>query len=56
MPCIRTGTPAFEEQAIRYLADGKTALIAIGAAHIVGEDGLAQRLAWDGFTVEEIGR
>ena len=45
----------FEEQAIRYLADGKTALIAIGAAHIVGEDGLAQRLARDGFTVEEIG-
>ena len=35
---------------------GRKALIAIGAFHIVGEDGLAARLTRAGFLVEEIGR
>ena len=46
----------FEEQAVAYLASGKTALMAIGAFHILGENGLAQKLARAGYHVEEIGR
>ena len=46
----------FEEQAIRYLAEGKTVLFAVGAAHVVGDGALADRLMKDGYTVEEIGR
>ena len=37
-------------------ASGKTALMAIGAFHILGENGLAQKLARAGYHVEEIGR
>ncbi len=46
----------FEAQAVAYLQSGETALIAIGAAHILGEDGLAARLARAGYQVTEIGR
>ena len=46
----------FEVQAVAYLQSGETALIAIGAAHILGEDGLAARLARAGYQVTEIGR
>lgn len=47
---------AFEEDAIRYLSGGRRVLFAVGAAHIVGEDGLAQRLERAGYTVTEIGK
>ena len=46
----------FEAQAVAYLQSGETVLIAIGAAHILGEDGLAARLARAGYQVTEIGR
>ena len=46
----------FEAQAIQYLQSGETALIAIGAFHILGSDGLAERLARAGYEVNEIGR
>lgn len=46
----------FEEKAIAYLQSGKTVLFAVGAAHIVGEGALADRLAQAGYTVQEIGR
>ena len=46
----------FFENAKRYLAEGKKALIAVGAAHIVGEGGVADLLARAGYTVTEIGR
>lgn len=46
----------FERQAKDYLASGQTVLFAVGAGHVVGEDGLAERLAQAGFTVTEIGR
>ena len=53
---IDSRNDGFEEQALAYLNSGKTALIAIGAFHIVGENGLAAKLARAGYTVEEIGR
>ena len=53
---IDSRNDGFEEQAIAYLNSGKTALIAIGAFHIIGENGLAEKLARLGYTVEEIGR
>ena len=53
---IYSRNDGFEEQAKEYLKNGTTALIAIGAFHIVGEDGLAARLTRAGFLVEEIGR
>ncbi len=53
---IDSRNDGFEEQALAYLNSGKTALIAIGAFHIVGENGLAEKLARAGYTVEEIGR
>lgn len=46
----------FFEDAKQYLAEGKKALIAVGAAHIVGEGGVADLLAKAGYTVTEIGR
>ncbi len=53
---IDSRNDGFEEQALTYLNSGKTALIAVGAFHIIGENGLAEKLARAGFTVEEIGR
>ena len=53
---IDSRNDGFEEQAVMYLNSGKTALIAIGAFHIIGENGLAEKLARAGYTVEEIGR
>ncbi len=53
---IDSRNDGFEEQALMYLNSGKTALIAVGAFHIVGENGLAEKLARLGCTVEEIGR
>ncbi len=53
---IDSRNDGFEKQALEYLNSGKTALIAIGAFHIIGENGLAEKLARAGFTVEEIGR
>lgn len=47
---------AFEEKAIEYLQSGKKVLFAVGAAHIVGENGLADRLEKAGYQVTEIGR
>lgn len=46
----------FEVLARGYLDRGEKALIAIGAGHIVGQDGLAARLSRAGYTVTEIGR
>ena len=53
---IYSRNEGFEEQAKEYLRNGTVAMIAIGAFHIVGQDGLAARLARAGYTVEEIGR
>ena len=53
---IDSRNDGFEEQALAYLNSGKTALIAVGAFHIIGENGLAEKLARLGYTVEEIGR
>ena len=53
---IDSRNDGFEAQAIAYMNSGKTALIAIGAFHIIGENGLAEKLARAGYTVEEIGR
>lgn len=46
----------FEQKAIEYLENGDKVLFAVGAAHIVGEGALADRLEKAGYTVEEIGR
>lgn len=43
---------AFLEDAVRLLKSGDTAMIAIGAAHIFGERGLAARLRALGYAVE----
>ena len=53
---IDSRNDGFEEQALAYLNSGKMALIAVGAFHIIGENGLAEKLARAGYTVEEIGR
>ena len=42
----------FEKKALEYLQQGQRALIAIGAFHILGEEGLANRLARAGYRVE----
>ncbi|MBR1585060.1 MAG: TraB/GumN family protein [Clostridia bacterium] len=47
---------AFTLQAVDYLQSGQTALIAVGAAHVVGEGGIVDRLAKAGYSVQEIGR
>lgn len=47
---------AFFEDAVNYLASGEKVMIAIGAAHIVGETGIASRLAEAGYTVTDISR
>lgn len=46
----------FEQKAKEYLASGEKVLFAVGAAHIVGEGALAERLANAGYEVKEIGR
>jgi len=46
----------FEQKAKEYLASGEKVLFAVGAAHIVGDNALADRLAKAGYTVKEIGR
>jgi len=46
----------FQQKAVQYLQSGDTVLFAVGAAHIVGEDALAERLAQAGYAVKEIGR
>ena len=51
---VRNG--GFEEKAKEYLQNGDCALIAIGAGHILGKDGLAQRLSEQGYTVERMGK
>lgn len=53
---IEDRNQGFEEQAAACLKSGETVLIAIGAFHILGEDGLAARLARAGYEVQEIGR
>jgi len=53
---LHTRDDAFEQKAISYLKGEETVLFAVGAAHIVGEDALAERLAKAGYTVTEIGR
>lgn len=47
---------AFTEKAIEYLEKGDKVLIAIGAAHIVSDGAIVDRLMDAGYTVEEIGR
>ena len=47
---------AFEAKAKEYLQSGKTVLFAVGAAHIVGENGLVDRLEKASYQVTEIGR
>ncbi|MBQ9263723.1 MAG: TraB/GumN family protein [Clostridia bacterium] len=44
----------FERQAIEYLQSGRTALLAVGAAHVIGENALADRLQKAGYTIEQI--
>lgn len=46
----------FLNDAIGYLERGEKVLIAIGTAHIIGETGIAQRLAEAGYTVTDISR
>ena len=46
----------FLEDAVRLIKEDKTTMIAIGAAHIVGENGLAARLSALGYTVEVVMR
>lgn len=46
----------FEKKVKEYLKNGDKVFFAVGAAHIVGEGALADRLAQDGYTVREIGR
>lgn len=53
---IDSRNDGFEQQALAYLNSGKTALIAIGAFHIVGENGLVEKLTRAGCHTEEIGR
>lgn len=45
-----------EEKAVRYLENGDRVLFAVGIAHIIGENALAERLEGRGYTVREIGR
>lgn len=45
---------AFARQAEDFLQGGKTALMAVGSAHVLGEGGLADRLARKGYLVEKI--
>ena len=52
---ILSRNDGFERQAKEYLEKGEKALIAIGAFHIIGPDGLAQRLARAGYIVERVG-
>ena len=44
----------FAQRVTEYLAKGRTALVAVGAAHLLGQDGLAQRLADAGYRVERL--
>lgn len=44
----------FVEQAKTFLNDGTVAFIAIGAAHILADDGLVNVLASEGYTVEQL--
>ena len=53
---ISTRNEEFEKLALQYLQNGDKALIAIGAGHILGPDGLAQRLARAGYFVEIVGQ
>ncbi len=39
-----------------YLREGRTALIAVGAAHVIGAGGLKDQFTAAGYTVTEIGR
>lgn len=49
-----TRDKGFFEDAVDYLANGEKVLIAIGAAHIVGETGLVNTLTQAGYTVTRI--
>jgi len=40
------------ETAAEYLESGDTVFFAVGAAHLLGEGGLAELLRWAGYTVE----
>ena len=53
---IHSRNDGFEERALKYLNSGETALIAVGAFHIIGKNGLAEKLARAGCTVEKIAR
>ncbi len=44
----------FLEKAVEYLKNGNCALIAVGAFHIVGPEGLAAQLAKAGYHVERV--
>ncbi len=47
---------AFAQQAEECLQSGQTVLFAVGAAHIVGQNGVVDRLAQAGYHIEEIGK
>lgn len=42
------------DKAVEYLQSGKTVFYAVGAAHMMGETGLVNRLTQEGYTVERI--
>lgn len=42
------------DKAVEYLESGKTVFYAVGAAHMMGETGLVNRLTEEGYTVERI--
>jgi uncharacterized protein YbaP (TraB family) len=39
---------------IKMLDQGETALVVVGAAHLVGEDGLIELLRRRGYTIEQL--
>ena len=45
---------AWSEQLVRILGEGRKPLVAVGAAHLVGPDGLAALLEKRGFSLERI--
>lgn len=47
---------AFTLQAQAFLEKGEKVFFAVGAAHVAGENGIADQLQAMGYTVEEIGR
>ena len=49
---LRQRDDRFEERAVRYLSEDKTTVLMVGALHIIGENGLIDRLQNAGYQVE----